>query len=65
VTEAAADRVRLLREWRGFSIAELARHAGLARGTVSRIEHGRQQPHWMTLLVIANALDVDVDDLAR
>jgi transcriptional regulator with XRE-family HTH domain len=39
-----ARNVRLLREQRGLSLAELARQAGLAKQTLSNLEQGAGNP---------------------
>lgn len=57
-----ANRVQVLREMKGWSQNELERQAGVARGSVSRIESG-ERGRWLmveTVLALANALDVDV-----
>ncbi|MHC5908503.1 helix-turn-helix domain-containing protein [Streptomyces sp. S6] len=55
--------VRLLRERRGLSLAELARQAGLAKQTLSRLEQGTGNPTVDTLFAIARALRVPVTRL--
>jgi len=58
--------VRLrLREWRerrGYSIRELAERAGVAFGTVHRIETGAMSPTVAMLAKLAGALGIDVRD---
>jgi DNA-binding XRE family transcriptional regulator len=56
--------VRVIREWRGMSGAELARRAGLHRVQVHEIETGRKTGSVATLKQIAIALDVPLDDIA-
>ncbi|GLZ11996.1 DNA-binding protein [Actinomadura sp. NBRC 104425] len=58
-----ARNMRLLREQRGMSLAELARQAGLAKQTLSTIEQGSGNPTVDTLFAIANALGVPVTRL--
>ncbi|RVX42617.1 XRE family transcriptional regulator [Nonomuraea polychroma] len=58
-----ARNVRLLREQRGMSLAELARQAGLAKQTLSTIEQGTGNPTVETLFSIADALGVPVTRL--
>ncbi|WNZ07379.1 XRE family transcriptional regulator [Streptomyces sp. 11x1] len=58
-----ARNLRLLREQRGFSIAELARRAGLAKQTLSNLEQGTGNPTVDTLFSIAGALGVPVTRL--
>ncbi|WP_345023583.1 XRE family transcriptional regulator [Actinomadura keratinilytica] len=58
-----ARNMRLLREQRGMSLAELARQAGLAKQTLSTIEQGSGNPTVDTLFSIASALGVPVTRL--
>ncbi|MEU2777635.1 XRE family transcriptional regulator [Streptomyces sp. NPDC007162] len=58
-----ARNVRLLREQRGLSLAELARRAGLAKQTLSNLEQGTGNPTVDTLFSIATALGVPVTRL--
>lgn len=57
--------LRVYRDWRGLTQASLAARAGVNRVTVSEIETGRKQGSVTTLRVLANALDVALDDLAE
>ena len=56
--------VRVIREWRGLTQAELARRAGLHRVQLHDIETGKSRGSVDTLLAIAGALDVPLDDIA-
>ncbi|MGJ5830009.1 helix-turn-helix domain-containing protein [Streptomyces ossamyceticus] len=58
-----ARNVRALREQRGLSLAELARQAGLAKQTLSKLELGTGNPTVDTLFSIAGALGVPVTRL--
>jgi transcriptional regulator with XRE-family HTH domain len=58
-----ARNVRILREQRGLSLAELARQAGLAKQTLSKLEQGTGNPTVDTLFSIATALGVPVTRL--
>ncbi|KUO05188.1 DNA-binding protein [Streptomyces caeruleatus] len=58
-----ARNIRLLREQRGLSLAELARQAGLAKQTLSKLEQGTGNPTVDTLFSIAAALGVPVTRL--
>jgi transcriptional regulator with XRE-family HTH domain len=58
-----ARNVRILREQRGLSLAELARRAGLAKQTLSNLEQGTGNPTVDTLFSIATALGVPVTRL--
>ncbi|GAW93016.1 helix-turn-helix domain-containing protein [Calderihabitans maritimus] len=53
------DKIRSLREERGYSLAELARKAGLSVSYLSEIERGAKQPSLRTVDKIANALRVN------
>ena len=55
--------VLVYREWRGHSVSELARRAGLHRVQVHDIESGKRRGSVMTLKKIADALNVTLDDL--
>ncbi|MFJ2116224.1 MULTISPECIES: helix-turn-helix domain-containing protein [unclassified Streptomyces] len=55
--------MRLLREQRGLSLAELARQSGLAKQTLSKLEQGTGNPTVDTLFSIAAALGVPVTRL--
>lgn len=58
-----ADRLRSLREDRGWTQAELAARAGLCRQAVWRLESGSRRPGLTTLQQLAEALAVSVGDL--
>lgn len=55
--------MRLLREQRGQSLAQVARQAGLAKQTLSNLEQGTGNPTVDTLFSIATALGVPVTRL--
>src|ERR1051325_7503992 len=65
----AADigrRIRDLRSAQGLSQEEVARRTNIGLKTYSRLEQGRtKDPHSSTLLEIARALGVPVEDLVR
>lgn len=59
-----AQRVKELRERKGWSMQRLAEEAGIARSYVSKIEAGAAvRPSGIMLNKLANALGVEVDDL--
>ncbi|AKH83246.1 hypothetical protein AA958_14525 [Streptomyces sp. CNQ-509] len=61
---ALARRVRALREDRGWSRERLAKEAGIAVGTLGRLEsEGSIQPGFFTVGAVAEALAVSLDDL--
>ena len=56
--------VKVIREWRGLTQAELARRAELHRVQLHDIETGKSRGSVDTLKAIAVALDVGMDDVA-
>jgi len=58
-----AERLRTLRRERDWSVADLARHAGVRNATVRAAEQGRTQPYPATLRKLARVLGVEVGDL--
>ncbi len=70
VPAAVADRliageqpILVWREYRGFSTAALARHAGISGAYLSQLEHRTRQASQDVLLRLAAALKVEVGDL--
>ncbi|MEQ8405625.1 MAG: helix-turn-helix transcriptional regulator [Oceanicaulis sp.] len=57
------SKVRVWREHRGLSGAELAKAAGLSAPYISQIESGKREAGIEALKKLAGALRVDVDDL--
>jgi molybdate-binding protein/transcriptional regulator with XRE-family HTH domain len=57
------NRVKELREARGWSQAELAERTGISRTGVSAIEGGRSAPSVAAALAIASALQASVEEL--
>ena len=55
--------VRSLRIERGVSLTELARSAGVSKGTPYKLEDGSGNPTIETLLALAEALDVSFNDI--
>ena len=51
-----------LREAAGLSQESLARDAGVSSTTVAKIEQGRTEPVWGTVLALAEALGVSTED---
>lgn len=62
--EPLSVRLRRLRARRLWSIAELAKRAGVSEGAILRIEHGQGRPTWRTLQRLAAALEVEPAELA-
>lgn len=56
-------RAKALREQRGESQEAVARRADIATATYSRIENGLNEPSLATLVKLAAALQVSIDDL--
>jgi transcriptional regulator with XRE-family HTH domain len=48
-----------------LSIEDLAAEAGIHWTSVSRIENGRQNPTWNAVAGLADALGVEMSELAR
>lgn len=57
------EAIRYLRESRGMSLRELARHIGVSAPFLSDVEHNRRSTD--KLAEVAAALDVSAGDLAR
>jgi ribosome-binding protein aMBF1 (putative translation factor) len=55
--------VKVHREWRGMSQAELARKAKLTQGALSDIERGRRTPGLKAAKALAKALDVPIANI--
>jgi transcriptional regulator with XRE-family HTH domain len=63
--ESLGQRLKRLREAAGLSQQDLAVRAGLSVSVVSQIEQGRKtDPRMTTVLFLAEALGVDVQELA-
>lgn len=63
---ALAQRVRTLRSGRGWSRERLAKEAGIAVGTLARLEsEGAIQPGFFTVGAVAEALEIFLDELFR
>jgi transcriptional regulator with XRE-family HTH domain len=61
---ALAERVRALREARGWTRELLAKEAGIAVGTLARLEReGAIQPGFFNVGAVAEALEVSLDEL--
>ncbi len=52
-----ADRLKLEREARGWSLAELAERSGVSRGAISKIERNESSPTAGVLVRLADACD--------
>lgn len=61
-----SDNLRKLRGKKGYSLEKIARLADLSLNTIVKIENGvNQNPTIETLIKIAKALEVKVDDLIK
>ncbi|MFJ3342306.1 DUF488 family protein [Streptomyces diastaticus] len=61
---ALAQRVRAMREARGWSRERLSKEAGIAVGTLARLEsEGAIQPGFFAVGAVAEALEVSLDEL--
>lgn len=58
-----ASRIKLERDARGWSLAELAERAGVSKGTVSNIERAEVSPTAVILLRLATAFDLTLAGL--
>lgn len=56
--------VRRIREARGQSIDDLASRAGLNVGHLSRLERGERLASDRTMVKLANALEITVEDIS-
>lgn len=56
-----ADRIRALRESKGWTQEDLANEAGIGTATVSRLERGIIEPRVETLRALCDAFDVTAD----
>ena len=56
-------RVRELRKSQGWTLETAARHAGLARSTLSKIENGQMSPTYDALKKLAEGLQISVPQL--
>lgn len=57
------DRLRVLREQKGFDQGEIEKRTGLLRCYISRVEHGHTVPAVETLVKFAGALEVPMYQL--
>lgn len=63
MSDSAGKYIAALREEKGMSQRELSRRTGLGNATISRIEAGEGNPGPDTLVKIADALSIPVDEL--
>jgi len=61
-----ADNLKRIRDKKGYSLEKVARLSDLSLNTIVKIENGmNQNPTIETLIKIAKALEVEVDDLIK
>ncbi len=58
-----AEKLRVLRARRGFTLTEAAERAGVQRQTLALLERGGRHPHTPTLHKLANGYGIPVEDL--
>ncbi len=63
VLDAVGARLRLLRQQRGATLAELSATTGISVSTLSRLESGQRRPTLELLLPLARAHQVPLDEL--
>lgn len=63
VNGAIGRRVRLEREARGWSLADLAQHSGVSKAAIGKIEHGDASPTAVVLVRLASAFDLTLAGL--
>ena len=56
-------RVRELRKARSWTLEQAAKHAGLARSTLSKIENGQMSPTYDALKKLAVGLEISIPQL--
>jgi len=63
VLDAVGPRLRALRQQRGATLAQLSESTGISVSTLSRLESGRRRPTLELLLLLAQAHQVQLDEL--
>ncbi|MES2017901.1 MAG: XRE family transcriptional regulator [Pseudomonadota bacterium] len=63
MSQRIASRIRLERDARGWSLAELAERAGVSKATVSNIERAEVSPTAVVLVRLASAFDLTLAGL--
>jgi transcriptional regulator with XRE-family HTH domain len=61
--EGVGRRLRRVREQRGLTLTTAARHAGISKSTLSRLENGQRRPSLELLLPLTQVYRVPIDDL--
>ncbi|MDO5293356.1 MAG: helix-turn-helix transcriptional regulator [bacterium] len=55
--------IKKIRLEKGLTLRQLAEKSGVSNGFISAIENNKQHPTLITLVPIADALEVDVNEL--
>ncbi len=63
LSQRLAQRIRLERDGRGWSLAELAERAGVSKATISKIERAEVSPTAVVLVRLASAFDLTLAGL--
>lgn len=63
LTQRIGERVRIERESRGWSLADLAAHSGVSRAMVHKLEHGGSSPTATLLARLAGAFGLSMSQL--
>jgi DNA-binding XRE family transcriptional regulator len=61
--KALGQRLKNFRKAEGLNQEELATRAGIGRVTLSRLERGKQEPRFQTLMDLASAMDISFQKL--
>lgn len=61
--KALGQRLKNFRKAEGLNQDELAKRAGIGRVTLSRLERGKQEPRFQTLMDLASAMDISFQKL--
>lgn len=59
------QRLRILRQEKGWTLAQLGEKAGMAYQDVARLERAEREPTWGTILKLATALEVSLDEFRQ
>lgn len=57
--------IRKVREEKNIKLEDLAKAAGISKGTLSKIERQEQEPRFSNMVMIALALKVKITDLYK
>jgi transcriptional regulator with XRE-family HTH domain len=63
LSQRLAQRIRLERDGRGWSLAELAERSGVSKATISKIERAEVSPTAVVLVRLASAFDLTLAGL--